>query len=113
MSVTSRSITKESLKGRHLLFYYKNVTPFQTGCWLWSGSTTTAGYGVMAVDGRSVTAHRIAFAIEHGETPPPDMVVTHECDVKLCVNPTHLRAGTRSENVKEAFERGKIKHAVR
>jgi len=35
------------------------------------------------------------------------MVVMHSCDNPPCVNPMHLRVGTQSENIIEAFIKGR------
>jgi len=41
------------------------------------------------------------------------MQALHHCDNKICVNPDHLYIGTRSQNAKDAFDRGlKIPHAM-
>lgn len=31
----------------------------------------------------------------------------HQCDNPKCVNPDHLEAGTQSQNIKDAFARGR------
>lgn len=32
----------------------------------------------------------------------------HSCDTPSCVNPAHLRVGTRSDNMKDAFQRQRL-----
>jgi hypothetical protein len=32
----------------------------------------------------------------------------HKCDVRNCVNPEHLRLGTQSENIKDAYQKGRL-----
>lgn len=34
--------------------------------------------------------------------------IMHSCDNRLCVNPAHLAIGTRSENMKDAYNKGRI-----
>lgn len=79
-----------------------------TGCWLWSGATTTMGYGVMSVgnflDGTLIKkyAHRFSWEFHNGEMlPSSDHVVCHTCDMPCCVNPDHLFVGTRTDNNKD------------
>lgn len=65
------------------------------GCWLWTGALTK-GHGRFNVSGRSVPAHRVAWLLEHGEDAPGQL--DHECRVKHCVRPGHLRVATDQEN---------------
>lgn len=68
------------------------------GCWLWTASTGSHGYG-QTWDGNNVLlAHRVAHQLWIG--PIPDgLVVDHLCNIKRCVNPAHLEAKTDRENV--------------
>lgn len=89
--------------------FWRHVTPTE-GCWIWSGarSHNGQGYGHMKVggrNGRDVVASRASWEIHNG--PIPDgLFVLHDCDNPPCVNPAHLHLGTRSDNVREALERG-------
>lgn len=67
-------------------------------CWLWTAATNGLGYGVFALDGKMVGAHRLALEWQRGCPIPSDMVVDHRCRVTLCVNPEHLQAVTVSQN---------------
>lgn len=49
-------------------------------------------------------AHRIAYMLEY--TNPEDLHILHKCDNPQCVNLNHLNAGTHSENIQEAWDRG-------
>lgn len=73
-----------------------------SGCWLWTGSTNSGGYGNFWLAGKSQKAHRVSHMLFKG--PIPDgLDVMHKCDVPCCVNPDHIRAGTTLENVRELW----------
>lgn len=74
-------------------------------CWEWQASTTS-GYGQTFLDGDVVLAHRAVYEIEVED--PGDGYVLHECDNKLCVNPSHLYLGDQQDNMNDAVERGQM-----
>jgi len=76
------------------------------GCWLWT-ATKAGAYGQTTVQGRSVPAHRHAWMIEHGAIPD-GLLVLHKCDEPLCVRPEHLFLGSQSDNVRDAFNKGRM-----
>lgn len=66
-------------------------------CWLWQGIRNSRGYGRVYDQGHQRLAHRAAYEVAFG--PIPDgLEILHSCDVPLCVNPGHLRAGTHADN---------------
>jgi uncharacterized membrane protein len=80
-----------------------------TGCWLWVGSTTK-GYGSLHTSrGVPAYAHRVSFAIHNPGVSLSGMVVCHRCDTPRCVNPSHLFLGTPQDNMRDAWEKGRVK----
>lgn len=87
--------------------FWEKVSPEpNSGCWLWLGTDSGAGYGYFWPDRRkAVLTHRYAFSALVAD--PGKLFVLHSCDVRACVNPAHLRAGTQADNVKDMLTRGR------
>lgn len=78
-------------------------------CWLWQGSTNSYGYGIFLLPGeKKVRAHRFSYEKWVGKLLA-DQVVLHMCDNPICVNPQHLKAGTKLDNNQDA--KSKNRHA--
>ena len=76
-------------------------------CWIWDAARSSKGYGVFTVDGDNVSAHRYAYELAFGPVPA-GLLVCHSCDVKLCVQPAHLFAGTAGDNIRDARDKGRL-----
>lgn len=69
-----------------------------SGCWLWIGAVSKVGYGTIWENRRTRLAHRVAYEAIVGPIPP-GMTLDHQCGVRCCVNPAHLRPASYRENV--------------
>src|ERR1700733_2081816 len=78
------------------------------GCWEWQKAKNQngAGYGVLRVNGKNELAHRISYVINNGSIDS-DLWVLHKCDNKQCVRPDHLFLGTRSDNIRDMYSKGR------
>jgi hypothetical protein len=75
--------------------YWGRVDRNGAGCWFWTGGIDANGYGSVWWGDQVVTAHRVAWYLEHDQWPT--QYVVHECEVRRCVNPTHLLEVDRAE----------------
>jgi transcriptional regulator with XRE-family HTH domain len=76
----------------------------ETGCWEWTGSLRTGGYGQysIVVNGKHIIigTHRAAFEMATGILVPDGMCVLHHCDNRKCVNILMcLFMGTNQDNI--------------
>ncbi len=83
-----------------------------SGCWLWGRALDTPGYGNSYFHGKCYRAHRLSLETYLGQSLPSEVLTLHLCDVKRCVNPQHLYAGTYKDNTRDCFERGR-RHVMR
>jgi hypothetical protein len=71
------------------------------GCWLWTASIKTTGYGQIKGGDKMLLAHRVAYELVNGPIPV-GMSIDHLCRVRSCVNPEHLEVVSMAENVRRA-----------
>ena len=67
---------------------------YGTPCWVWQRYIHPSGYGHTGKQ----FAHR-KFYLERFGSVPPGLELDHLCRVRACVNPDHLQAVTRRENI--------------
>ena len=79
-------------------------------CWEWLGAKRPNGYGRIGEGGRGgrqLATHRYSCELHHGPPTPKANLCLHSCDNPGCVNPAHLRWGSGSENIAEAYAKGR------
>jgi DNA-binding XRE family transcriptional regulator len=80
-----------------------------SGCIEWQGTFTRDGYGQLkdrTRTSRNISAPRFSCELFIG--PIPDGCdAMHRCDNRKCVNPVHLRIGTRLDNMRDMVLKGR------
>jgi hypothetical protein len=76
--------------------FNKLVTPSKKlDCWEWQGNREFSFKSI------SYKSHRVAYELAKGMIPVGKMVC-HQCDNRLCCNPSHFYLGSNSENQMDA-----------
>ena len=77
-------------------------------CILSNLSLSNSGYARKHIHGKGlVFLHRHVWELANGRTLLPGEVVRHTCDIKNCIEESHLIVGSYSDNMNDAVLRGK------
>lgn len=95
------------LKKRYEQKIIKNIH----GCWRWTGTINTSGYGVMNYKNKSIGLHRASWLMNFGNIPKGKWVL-HHCDVRDCSNPSHLYLGNAQDNTNDMIRRGRENYII-
>ena len=82
----------------------------ESECWIFQGTLTKYGYGVIPDGYKQHAAHRLSYEIHKGSIPK-GLLVIHSCDQPSCINPDHLRIGTQKDNMTDMVKRGRSPHS--
>lgn len=85
-------------------------------CKVWIGCVQNSGYGHLGPMKLSKlykvnTAHQLAYIVYKGDYDR-SLDICHTCHNRLCINPEHLYAGTRKQNMKDMYQAGRDNHAM-
>lgn len=72
-----------------------------SGCTVWLGTRNRDGYGMVEHEGKTQSAHRVAWVSQHGPIPA-GLEIDHRCKLRCCINTDHMRLATRRENTRNS-----------
>lgn len=93
-------------RGELLLARFWAKVKVGDGCWEWVANRNPAGYGLLKVEGRMMSAHRLSWELLRGRIPD-GIQVLHHCDNPSCIRPDHLFLGTQSDNLNDMVRKGR------
>lgn len=80
----------------------------EDGCWVWTQSRESRGYGAFKFEGQHYKAHRVSYEIHNDVMLEPGTKIRHRCDNPPCVNPSHLSPGSQAENIDDMVQRNRF-----
>jgi len=93
-------------------FIEENSIPIpESGCWVWVGTCSKSGYGIIKINNKLRPAHRISYELYRGIIPEK-MFVCHHCDIPSCINPNHLFIGTQKDNISDCIKKNRFISAM-
>ena len=86
---------------RHWIPFWEDKKRWPDECVDWDGRTRE-GYGLIRFanhkpEQTDIMGHRVAYLFAYKKIEP-GLVIHHQCNNRLCVNPAHLEAMDRSKN---------------
>lgn len=84
----------------------------ETGCLEWHGYKDVYGYGILLVSINGVKknkkVHRLSYEQSYGGIDQGKLIC-HTCDVRNCIEPSHLFIGSSADNNRDMMSKGRFK----
>lgn len=106
----SRRLMKDNKITRtenHAKYLPQNVARINKYCYEWNGAKHKDDYGRIVVNKVQILTHRLSYCIYYNEVIPDNLLVTHLCNNRKCINPLHLKLGTEDDNNRYANQCGR------
>ena len=90
----------------------------ENGCWQFTAGfeikfkvdNGTPGYRDFSYRGKAWRVHRLSWVLHNRKQIPRGKVILHSCDFPPCINPAHLKPGTRVQNNKDMAAKGRYNY---
>ena len=93
-------LTGDQLTAAQVALLEARIQETPSGCWEWTGSLDSSGYGQVVWQTRKYRPHRLLFEARAGAPLAEGLEVDHLCECRRCVNPSHLQAVSHAENLR-------------
>jgi len=84
-----------------------NLIATDAGCWEWTRSLDSWGYGHIGWRRKMFKVHRLAAYFWLGIPLDTPLKILHHCDNPKCFNPCHLFVGTDADNSRDCTDKGR------
>jgi hypothetical protein len=78
-------------------------------CKIWKGAKNSQGYPHVTRNKKTVYVTRIVLEEKLGRPIRDGYCALHYCDTPACYEAEHLWEGTKSQNTRDAFAKGRMK----
>lgn len=107
---------KQKLSEQERFWNKVEFIPFHS-CWEWNAGKDKDGYGqfssyISYKKRKPYRSNRFVWELLFGPIPA-GMLICHICDNPSCVRPDHLFLGTPSDNLKDAYRKGRLTEVLK